>query len=66
MLNDSVSYQLADWSYYDFISEEYIYPSSNITFGGNIDTAYRGHLKYNLILSDSPWLFNVNYQGIAY
>jgi hypothetical protein len=56
MLNESVSYQLGDWNS----------DSNNITFGGNVEEAFAGHLKWNLILTTSPWLFNVNFQGIMY
>ena len=51
MLNSTVSWQLGDWG-----SE-----NNNITFGGNIEGAFLGHLKFNLILATSPWVFNLNY-----
>ena len=65
MLNETLNYQLGDWNYYS-TNREKILPGNNITFGGNIDDAYTGHLKLNLVLSSTPWLFNVNYQGLMY
>jgi hypothetical protein len=35
--------------------------NDRITFGGNVEGAFRGKLKLNLILKDSSWLFNLNY-----
>jgi hypothetical protein len=40
--------------------------NNNITFGGNVESAFAGFLKSNFILSSSLWLFNLNYQGIGY
>jgi hypothetical protein len=56
MQNNSLSYQLGNWpETNDFVGND------NITFGGNVESAFSGHLKFNLIYADSPWLFNVNY-----
>jgi hypothetical protein len=56
MLNLSVSYQLVDWAAYsDNVGD------NNITFGGNVESAFRGLLKWNLILGESPWTFAINY-----
>jgi len=38
-----------------------IYTDNNVTSGGNVASAYSGFLKYNFILEESKWLFNVNY-----
>jgi hypothetical protein len=54
--NFTVSWQLSDWGS----------QNNNITFGGNVAGAFAGGLKSNKILSASPWLFNLNYQGCGY
>ena len=56
MDNVTISWQLGDYSS----------NNKNITFGGNVEGAFVGRLHYNLILATSPWLFNLNYQGVAY
>jgi hypothetical protein len=56
MKNLSVSWQLSDLGL----------ENNNITFGGNVENAFVGFLKSNFILSSSPWLFNLNYQGVQY
>ena len=54
-----VSFQFSHWSAHGF-------SNNNITIGNNVQDAYAGHLIHNLILAESPWLFNINYQGIEY
>ena len=51
MTNFTVSWQLGDWNS----------NNNNITFGGNVESAFVGHLQYNLILATSTWTFNLNY-----
>jgi hypothetical protein len=57
-----VSWQLAPWTEFD----DYGYSDNNITFGGNVEQAYDGSLKFNFILEESAWLWNINFQGVAY
>jgi hypothetical protein len=55
MKNSSVSFQLGDWPESgDEVGND------NITFGGNVEGAYDGTLKRNLILASSGFLYNIN------
>ena len=55
MTNQSVSFQLTDWPEYgDRVGND------SITFGGNVESAFGGHLKRNIPLVDSSWMFNLN------
>jgi hypothetical protein len=61
MRNSSLSYQLGDWpEHLDRVGND------NITFGGNVEGAYGGILKRNLILASSEFLYNINFQGLSY
>jgi hypothetical protein len=61
MRNSSLSYQLGDWP----ASDDKV-GNDNITFGGNVEGAYGGILKRNLILASSEFLYNINFQGCSY
>ena len=48
MLNATVSFQLGDWS-----DKNDFYGDNNVTFGGNVESAFAGFLKFNYILKES-------------
>ena len=58
--NFTVSWQLTDWGSLSFTR------GSNFTLGGHQHDSYFGALNFNFILATSPWLWNLNYQGLEY